>query len=167
MSNSPAHKIRIANLQATIWRNAGDKGTWYSVQTTRGYKVDDGWRDRLQLADFLARLAVGQRDEQDVDRLQRCAWLELELGPPPQVRVHGVHELSAEALGCHLCHFDLGVGKEETKQLSAGVPGPADDRGLHRARWLSAQVSTSTPRAKSPRSMNSSGVWSSLESPGP
>ncbi len=81
--------------------------------------------------------------------------------------MHGVHELSAETLGCNLGHLDLRMGQEETKQLSAGVSGTADDRGLHRARWLSAQVSTSTPRAKSPRSMNSSGVWSSLESPGP
>lgn len=42
---SPAHKIRIGTLQATIWRNPGDKGNWYSVKLTRGYKADDGWRE--------------------------------------------------------------------------------------------------------------------------
>jgi hypothetical protein len=41
----PAHKIRIGALQATIWRNAGENGNWYSVNITRGYKADDGWRD--------------------------------------------------------------------------------------------------------------------------
>jgi hypothetical protein len=53
---SPAHKIRISNLQATIWRNSGDKGNWYSVQLSRGYKVDDGWRetDNLGSDDLLA-----------------------------------------------------------------------------------------------------------------
>ena len=42
---SPAHKLRIGALQATIWRNPGDKGNWYSVKLTRGYKVDEGWRE--------------------------------------------------------------------------------------------------------------------------
>ena len=53
---SPAHKIRTGTLQATIWRNAGDKGTWYSVQLTRGYKVDEGWRetDNLGFDDLLS-----------------------------------------------------------------------------------------------------------------
>lgn len=42
--STPAHKIRISNITAVIWRNAGEK-TWHSVQVTRSYKVDDGWRD--------------------------------------------------------------------------------------------------------------------------
>lgn len=42
--SSPAHKIRISNITAVIWRNTGEK-TWYSVQVSRSYKVDDGWRD--------------------------------------------------------------------------------------------------------------------------
>src|SRR6266550_6086723 len=130
-------------------------------------EVDDRGRERLQLVDFLAGLAMGQRNEEDVDRLQRGPRLELQLGPPAEMRVHGVHELSAQPLGCHLRHLDLGVGKEEAKQLSAGISGAADDRGLHRARWLRAEVSTSTPWAKSSRSIASSGVWSSFESPGP
>jgi hypothetical protein len=60
--------------------------------------------------------------------------LELQLGPPSQVRVHGVDELAAETLGRHLGHLDLGVRKQETEQLAAGVPGATDDRGFHRAR---------------------------------
>jgi hypothetical protein len=52
---SPAHKIRIGTLQATIWRNSGDKGNWYSVNLTRGYKVEEGWRetDNLGFDDLL------------------------------------------------------------------------------------------------------------------
>lgn len=53
---SPAHKIRIGALQATIWRNHGESGNWYSVKLTRGYKADDGWRetDSLGHDDLLA-----------------------------------------------------------------------------------------------------------------
>jgi hypothetical protein len=53
---SPAHKIRIGTLQATIWRNTGENGPWYSLNLTRGYKADDGWRetDNLGFDDLLA-----------------------------------------------------------------------------------------------------------------
>lgn len=44
MSN-PAHKIRIGNLQATIWRNLAERGNWYSVKLTRSFKADDTWRE--------------------------------------------------------------------------------------------------------------------------
>jgi hypothetical protein len=54
--SQPAHKIRTGALQATIWRNSGDKGNWYSVQLTRGYKVEEGWRetDNLGFDDLLS-----------------------------------------------------------------------------------------------------------------
>jgi hypothetical protein len=54
--SSPAHKIRIGNLSATIWRNNSDKGVWYSVNPSRSYKkVDDAWRetDSLGFDDLL------------------------------------------------------------------------------------------------------------------
>jgi hypothetical protein len=53
---TPAHKIRIGNLQAVIWRNSSDKGSWYSVQCSRSYKAeDDAWRetDSLGFDDLL------------------------------------------------------------------------------------------------------------------
>ena len=52
----PAHKLRIGSLQATIWRNLAEKGNWYSVKLTRGYKTDDGWREteNLGFEDLLA-----------------------------------------------------------------------------------------------------------------
>jgi len=43
--SQPAHKIRRGVLQVTIWRNSGEKGTWYSANLTRSYKVDEGWRE--------------------------------------------------------------------------------------------------------------------------
>jgi len=44
--SSPAHKLRISNLQATIWRNVSEKGTWYSVTPSRSYKQgDETWKE--------------------------------------------------------------------------------------------------------------------------
>ncbi len=43
--SQPAHKLRISNLTAVVWRNSGENGNWYSVQVSRSYKVDDGWRE--------------------------------------------------------------------------------------------------------------------------
>jgi hypothetical protein len=48
MSTQPAHKIRTGTLQVTIWRNHGEKGTWYSVNPSRGYKADEGWRETVR-----------------------------------------------------------------------------------------------------------------------
>ncbi|AGA31687.1 hypothetical protein [Singulisphaera acidiphila] len=55
--SSPAHKLRIGVLQATIWRNTNDKGTWYSVTPQRSYKQgDETWKetDSLGFDDILA-----------------------------------------------------------------------------------------------------------------
>lgn len=54
--SQPAHKIRIGVLQVTIWRNKGERGNWYSVIPSRGYKVgDDAWKetDSLTFDDLL------------------------------------------------------------------------------------------------------------------
>jgi hypothetical protein len=56
---SPAHKLKIGNLTAVIWRNLGERGNWYSVQLTRGYRTDDGWRKPNGLG-FDALLAAGK-----------------------------------------------------------------------------------------------------------
>ena len=39
--SKPAHKIRIGVLQVTIWRNSGEKGSWYNVIPSRSYKQAD------------------------------------------------------------------------------------------------------------------------------
>ena len=56
MTTAPAHKIRIGNVSAVIWRNTGDNGNWYSCQLQRSYKNgDDEWRqtDSLGQDDLL------------------------------------------------------------------------------------------------------------------
>jgi hypothetical protein len=55
-NNGPAHRIPISNLQATIWRNLGENGNWYTVKLTRGFKSDEGWcdTDNLGYDDLLA-----------------------------------------------------------------------------------------------------------------
>ena len=55
--SSPAHKLRIGVLQATIWRNVSEKGTWYSVTPSRSYKQgDETWKETESLGfdDILA-----------------------------------------------------------------------------------------------------------------
>ena len=42
---TPAHQLRIGTIQATIWRNFSDQSNWYSVNLTRGCKVDEDWRE--------------------------------------------------------------------------------------------------------------------------
>jgi hypothetical protein len=44
--STPAHKIRDGVLQVTIWRNTGDKGSWYSVIPSRSYKQgEETWKE--------------------------------------------------------------------------------------------------------------------------
>lgn len=47
--SQPAHKIRDGALQVTIWRNIGEKGSWYSVIPSRGYKKGDAWNETESL----------------------------------------------------------------------------------------------------------------------
>ena len=45
----PAYRIRSGVLQVTIWRNHGERGPWYSVVPSRGYKQDDAWKETESL----------------------------------------------------------------------------------------------------------------------
>jgi hypothetical protein len=50
--SSPAHKIRVGNLQVVIWRNTSiEKGTtWYSMDPVRSYKQgDETWKETTSL----------------------------------------------------------------------------------------------------------------------
>ena len=78
--SKPAHKIRIGVLQATIWRNSGEKGSWYSVTTSRSYKQgDDTWRetdslnfdDLLPMAKLLDQAHTWIMDQQQADAKAR------------------------------------------------------------------------------------------------
>ncbi len=65
---SPAHKIRVGNLQVVIWRNTSrDKGTtWYSFDPVRSYKNgDDTWKETT---------SFGEDEVLIVAELMRQAW---------------------------------------------------------------------------------------------
>ena len=51
MSNQPAHKIRRGVLQVVIWRNIGEKGTYYTVNPSRSYKKGDEWKETDSLGE--------------------------------------------------------------------------------------------------------------------
>jgi hypothetical protein len=62
--SQPAHKIADGALRVTIWRNTSEKGTYYTVNPSRGYKKgDDAWKETDSLnADDLLAMAELLRD---------------------------------------------------------------------------------------------------------
>lgn len=43
--NQPIDTIREGSLKATIWKNAGDNGDFYSVEISRTYKQGETFKD--------------------------------------------------------------------------------------------------------------------------
>ena len=41
-TNEPIDRIRVGRVEATIWENEGENGTWRSVTLSRTYKDADG-----------------------------------------------------------------------------------------------------------------------------
>ena len=64
MAQQPAHKISDGALRVTIWKNTGEKGAYYTVTPSRGYKNgDDIWKETDSLnADDLLAMAELLRD---------------------------------------------------------------------------------------------------------
>ena len=65
-ANKPAQEIRSGAIRCTIWRNASEKGDWYSTTITRSFKVGEEWketsqfnRDDLPVVSKLCDLAFG------------------------------------------------------------------------------------------------------------
>ena len=52
----PVHTIRIGSLEAAIWENDGDNGTFHAVTFSRKYRKDDRVRnsDSFSGSDLLA-----------------------------------------------------------------------------------------------------------------
>ena len=42
-NKGPVETLRDGNLKATIWRNFGENGTFYSVEISRTYKDGDDY----------------------------------------------------------------------------------------------------------------------------
>ena len=54
----PAFTLRDGALKATVWKNESEKGPWFSVDFSRGYRTKDGWRDTSSMrGDDLLKLA--------------------------------------------------------------------------------------------------------------
>jgi len=78
-NNPPAETIRDGALKATIWRNFGENGTFYSVELSRTYKQGDVYKDShsftgtepIQIARLahLAYTRIGELRQQDAQRL--------------------------------------------------------------------------------------------------
>jgi hypothetical protein len=54
--SKPAHKLYDGVLQVAIWRNSGEKGSWYSITYSRSYRDgDETWKqtDSLNADDCL------------------------------------------------------------------------------------------------------------------
>jgi hypothetical protein len=72
----PAAKFRDGPLTVTVWKNAGDKGAFYSVTPSRSYKKGDAWDetdrfgydDLMPLAKLLDEAHAWIRDRQRADR---------------------------------------------------------------------------------------------------
>jgi hypothetical protein len=46
MTNSPIDTLRDGRLKATIWKNFGDNGNFYTVTLSRSYQDEaDNWQD--------------------------------------------------------------------------------------------------------------------------
>jgi hypothetical protein len=43
--NQPVHHIRMSRIEAAIWQNQSENGTWYNVTLSRSYKDgNDEWK---------------------------------------------------------------------------------------------------------------------------
>jgi hypothetical protein len=40
----PTHKVRAGAIELSIWKNDGEKGSWYSVTASRSYKQGEEWK---------------------------------------------------------------------------------------------------------------------------
>lgn len=46
MSDKPKpHTIRHRAITVTIWKNTGEKGSWYNAIPSRSYKEGDEWKE--------------------------------------------------------------------------------------------------------------------------
>jgi len=78
-NNPPTETIRDGSLKATIWRNFGENGTFYSVELSRTYKQGETYKDShsftgtepIQIARLahLAYTRIGELRQQDAQRL--------------------------------------------------------------------------------------------------
>ncbi len=67
IQNKPIDTLRErGGVKATIWKNSSPKGSFYSIEISRTYKTDEGYRDSRSFNDsvllLIARLATKAHD---------------------------------------------------------------------------------------------------------
>ena len=84
MANTPESTIRDGNIKATIWKNFGDSGNFYTVTLARSFKNEAGdWKETSSFSGSqllrIARLAdraydrTGELRRGDEERQQAAA----------------------------------------------------------------------------------------------
>ena len=76
--NKPAMTLTDGRLKATLWKNQGEKGPFYSIELTRSYQDDEGnWHDSHAFSGTellrIARLAGKAYDHASELRRQAAA----------------------------------------------------------------------------------------------
>ncbi len=78
MANTPpADTLRDGNLKATIWRNEGEKGPYFTTTLSRSYKDGDGnYRDTQSFAssDLLRVSELARQAHNHTNVLKRDAY---------------------------------------------------------------------------------------------
>jgi hypothetical protein len=71
--NRPVDKVRIGNISASIWRNSGEKGDFYTVTLERSYKDGENWKSTHTLGrdDLLEAAKVLDRAHDKIVELQQ------------------------------------------------------------------------------------------------
>ena len=74
----PADTLRDGSLQASIWKNTSENGTFYSTTITRSYQTDDGYKNTNSYSGTellkLSRLALKAYDrELELKAVDRAA----------------------------------------------------------------------------------------------
>ena len=75
-TTKPAHRIRHGALSVAIWKRDGEKGPWYSVTPSRGFKQGEEWcesdsfafDDLMTLAKLLDLAHTWILEQQQADR---------------------------------------------------------------------------------------------------
>ena len=85
MTNSPIETIRDGNLKATIWKNLGEKGNFYTVDLTRSYKDEAGnWHDSkcFSGSELLRIVRLASQAYDRTNELRQADRAALETGGP-------------------------------------------------------------------------------------
>ena len=97
------------------------------AQPEIGRAIHNLGRERGKLFDSAGRLAMRQRQKQQIARLDAAGRHELQGCMAAQIRMRAGEGLAGQALGCDLRQLDIGVEQQQPRQLAADVAACPDD----------------------------------------